>query len=217
MTRPEPFHFDMASPAPAENEILIRTRLGRSRMGVAHGNHACLVIPVEDAPARHARLSGRLRLRLEPRVLLHAPEGSSECPSVIIECTDRDLLPTFCSLTAGIVDDVERNGLTESHRVLRVVGEWERLFNGRSGLGRREEIGLWGELQFMLESDDIESQVIAWQASARGRLDSLMLVAPVRSRPPPADTGIVSAPIRWRWEIITRMRRSCPTGSPTIP
>ena len=40
----------------------------------------------------------------------------------------------------------------------------------RRGLGRREEIGLWGELQFMLESDDVEADVVAWQASAPARV-----------------------------------------------
>ena len=171
MTCPNIGHFDLPDTFPAHDEILIRANLGCAQVGVNHDGLGSLVIPVANSPTRDRSSAGRLRICVEPLVELTHDGIESNCAAVVLVCTDRLMLQTFCALCVGITGDVERRSLESSSEILSVVDSLSRFFNNGDVLDVRKQVGLWGELQFMIESNDIDSEVAAWQAAARGRLD----------------------------------------------
>jgi hypothetical protein len=171
MARIATHEFERSIEELGPDEFLIRRRLQCGMLGVDRVGNASVVFPCTDRPLSSGRTSGQIRTTVEARVEIREKELIQEVSAVCLRCLDPALLPTFCTLVDVIDTELSATRPLTTAAVLNVVKEWERLFRSRRHLGRDEEVGLWGELWLLDQSERIEAAVAAWRGPDPARLD----------------------------------------------
>jgi len=96
-------------------------------------------------------------------------------PAAILECLEPTALFSFsafaCDVAARARSKSEGN---DWKAVLRIVEEWYSLLARRQRLSIETEVGMWGELWFMLQSASIDRLIAAWMGPAGGVVDFMI-------------------------------------------
>ena len=92
-------------------------------------------------------------------------------PAALVECLEDELLPTFLALAADVMTTIGDAGEVTADAVVRALGHWELLLRNRALLSEEAQLGLWGELAFLLSAPALDAALRAWSPGARDPLD----------------------------------------------
>ena len=91
-------------------------------------------------------------------------------PAAALFCIDPELFDAFAVLAVDVAKRVRHGGGTWSS-MLSAVEEWQTLLAPRGRPSAEAEEGLWGELWFLSQADDVEQALAAWCGPDAGATD----------------------------------------------
>jgi hypothetical protein len=91
-------------------------------------------------------------------------------PAAALLCIDPDLFDAFAVLAMDVAQRVRDSGGTWSS-MLSAVEEWQTLLAPRGRPSAETEEGLWGELWFLSQAEDVEQAFAAWCGPDGGATD----------------------------------------------
>jgi len=126
--------------------------------------HSLLLVPVTGVRPPLDRATGDILLRFHEGVRFDVPTGAFEAHAATVECVNQDLEGTFRVLA----DDLARtlrpvDQRPSPQRVSQELSRWEALLRSKRRLSREEEIGLWGELWFLLNLPNADAAAAVWR------------------------------------------------------
>jgi hypothetical protein len=131
--------------------------VARSRAGLA-----ALVLPIAVlAPAATGRRASGCEL-VGHSSLRFVYRGSQwDGPAAALLCLDPDLVDTF----AVLADDVltRMSGVFTWPSIVALVEEWQTLLMPRGRPSKEAELGIWGELWFIVQSRDVNRTLSCWR------------------------------------------------------
>lgn len=152
------------------NDFELACRIGSGYAGrSAHGTPV-LLLPMRMSEPSAARRTGAMRLTPSAavRFLFSGDEWTES--AAVIECLDLALAEPFwalvCDLTSRLSDEKPA-----WDTVVDLFDEWQRLLARKGKLGPEKEIGLWGELRFMLDAPDPNKLLECWRGPSAASLD----------------------------------------------
>lgn len=144
---------------------------GRVLVAVDNDGTWHLLVQIHDSPA--ARPSRQL-VGMTVKVRPLRPPGQPEALWLDLACPDPRNHRMFSGLCADLVGELPATGAADPTTVLAVIERWRRFWtSSRDGLSRDEQLGLFGELWFLLEwlPAITTEAVTAWQGPLQGRHD----------------------------------------------
>lgn len=155
---------DPGHPEPAQTTYTLLNEVRGSYFARKDGGRLTLLVPVTETRAPLDRATGDVVLSFRPSVQFDVPGKAFKSNAAIIECANEALGETFHVLA----EDVARRVVADSARpapqdVSQALARWEELLRAKRSLSREEELGLWGELWFLLELPDIARGVAVWR------------------------------------------------------
>lgn len=139
---------------------------GRSASGLP-----ALLIPlaVHSEGSTGRRASG---FELIPHRATKLVVGSVEVtgPAAALVCVDPSLIETFAVLAADVARRARDEGAIWSN-LIAIVEEWQTLLTPRGRPSPEAEAGLWGELWFATQADDIDRILECWRGPERDATD----------------------------------------------
>ena len=162
------------SPSPSPTEFTVQMAganvyLARSQIG-----DACAVaaFPPSLRLAGNRETNG-LSLEFYPSFELRGAVGVSSVQAAVLRCREPALLYSFAVLVQGLVtlaEEASEHTVTPPD-VVQYVEDWLDLFSRPRRLSPEEELGLWGELQFILTAPDLDGAINAWYGPEAKRFD----------------------------------------------
>jgi len=152
-------------------EVLVRQEHPRVLLGVDADGTPTAIFSVDEVYLGGDRLVGHLQVTIQPRVDILRGGESASVMGVCVQCLSAELVDAFCSLVESVSQQLSAEEHCTSELVLSVVSEWERLFRSRARLSAPKEVGLWGELWFLLSSGDRNSALLAWRGPNAEAID----------------------------------------------
>jgi hypothetical protein len=113
-----------------------------------------------------------LVLRFQQAVTFDVDGTNWSAPCAVVECLDEALLPTFVSLASDVATTIGPGAeAVTSDQIIRALASWELLLRSRALLSDEEQLGLWGELFFILGAPSVDGALRAWSPGKRDVLD----------------------------------------------
>jgi hypothetical protein len=95
-----------------------------------------------------------------------------EGPGALLECRNDEFLPTFSVLIADLLQRFRSLGAIPSWgHLLNFLEDWESLFARTFAMSEIEQLGLWGELKLIQQSNEMDEAISAWIADSSARTD----------------------------------------------
>lgn len=155
-----------------ESEFWLIGRTSASFVGISRSGTPALLLPLSSLPEGVGRSAGGFRLSGVPSVLFETGSRSWTQPAGVLECLDPTSLDAFSSFACDVARRARRlSSGNEWQRILQVVEEWCLLLAKRKRLPIESEIGLWGELWFLLQALDIDSVIGSWSGPDADSVD----------------------------------------------
>lgn len=141
----------------------------------SHGNTPALIVTFPQ----HTSLPGGRRTRglsltyYQTFRLLQDGKSHTDTPAAVLVCLDPPLTYLFAVLCKGLCS-LEFNSLPHArhpYEVLDYIEAWQELLRKRRLLTREEQIGLWGELYFIISAPLPERAMQVWYGPLRKRFD----------------------------------------------
>lgn len=151
--------------------FVICAALGNCYLARTPEGRVALLAACSTNSSSMARTSGALLITCRSRVTFAVDDRSWLSPAVVIECLDDGLVPTFIALALDVSAQLEGPSPPSPERVFRSIAGWERLLRSRSILSEERELGLWGELLFILQAPSIDGAIRSWTTETRGVID----------------------------------------------
>lgn len=129
-----------------------------------------LLIPCAGGAAALGRTFGSMLLRFKAGIEFDVAGKRWSGAAALVECLEDDLLPTFLALAEDVMSKVRGREIT-ADAVVRALGHWEMLLRSRGILSEDAQLGLWGELAFLLATPSPDAALRAWSPGARDPLD----------------------------------------------
>lgn len=149
----------------------VRDRLGSCFVGVSSAGTPALIVPLDDGPRPRGKVLGSVRVRYESSLDFELDGGPSwSQPAAVIDCLEPEVLATFCCLARDLAAGFDGPSAT-ARDVAAVMASWDALLRRRPPLSGAEELGLFGELCVIAESDRPDAMVAAWRGPMRDTLD----------------------------------------------
>lgn len=158
--------------APAiEGSYHICAVLGRGYLAKTPDGKGALLVPCQRGTATLGRTFGAMLLKFKSDVEFDIDGSQWNGPAALVECIEDELLPTFLALAADVMATIGTAGEVTADAVVRALGHWELLLRNRALLSEEAQLGLWGELAFVLSAPSIDAALRAWSPGARDPLD----------------------------------------------
>jgi hypothetical protein len=158
--------------APAiEGSYHICAVLGRGYLAKTPGGKGALLVPCQRGTAALGRTFGAMLLKFKSEVAFDVDGTRWSGPAALVECLEDELLPTFLALAGDVMATIGDAGDVTADAVIRALGHWEMLLRNRALLSEEAQLGLWGELAFVLAAPSIDAALRAWSPGARDPLD----------------------------------------------
>jgi hypothetical protein len=142
----------------------IRLPIKESFAARSPSGKAALLMPISGDPTAPGRSFEGIALDFKPRVRFEIADRTWEGPVAVLECVDESLLQTFCVLCEDMATRIGVvEGLPTPRVVLDALWEWENLLRRHSRLSSDAELGLWGELWFLLSLPHVDAGIGAWR------------------------------------------------------
>ena len=132
--------------------------IARSRAGLP-----ALVVPIRDlgmAPVGRRASGCELIGHSSTRTVFQGRHAVG--PAAALLCIDPELLDAFAVLAVDVAKRVRESGGTWAS-MLAAVEEWQTLLAPRGLPSAEAEQGLWGELWFLSQADDVEPALAGWR------------------------------------------------------
>jgi Putative PD-(D/E)XK family member, (DUF4420) len=153
-------------------DYVLGARIGSSFVGLARNGDPSLVIPLGYVPTGVTRATGGCLLRPSASVEFEYKGRRWAQPAATLECTIPNLVDAFAVLASDVADRLTATGDSPEWCVLAdIVQEWQSLLASLRGLSPERELGLWGELWFILRSHDPGLLLRAWTGPGGGVAD----------------------------------------------
>lgn len=146
------------------DRFLVGSELSGTFLGCGPEGTPALLIPISRRVSIIGQVTHGLALRAFPDLSYEFEDRNWRAPTAVLECTDPSLDDTFAVLVVAIAEQLEAQGTIRTWQdVSRVVRSWQSLFRSKRSLGAEEETGLWGELWFLLQSEDPDALMESWR------------------------------------------------------
>ncbi len=146
-------------------------RTDRCSIGFAeHTGTPVVVVELASLAAQVHRLTQGLALRTVSAASFTFRRSRWKSAAAIIECRSERFLPSFSAFVESLSDRLPTEQVSIAD-VLAVFEEWEALFARAGRLTTDEELGLWGELWFILQSKHVDRAVGSWVAAENPTTD----------------------------------------------
>lgn len=163
---------DAPSPDDAEDYAIAKSA-GCGYLAIARSGAPTFLVPLLTTPwIGVGRSGGGFALRPASRVSFRYESKQWEAAAAALECTDAELMDTFCVLVLDLIKrlDVSPQEITWSS-ILAWLDEWQALLGRRGGLTTEQQLGLWGELWLLSQTDHPDRLVDAWRGPDRDAMD----------------------------------------------
>lgn len=157
----------------SNSDYILLTDLGVVYAGISGAGQAAVVIPLKqtDIPTVGRRASGCELFGYSS--LEFSFQGKSwRGPAATLVCNSEELLDVFAVLAADLARRVGSEPTWNS--ILGIVEEWQTLLTPRGTLSPEQELGLWGELWFIDQSNDVTRLIEAWRGPEGDSVDFFM-------------------------------------------
>jgi hypothetical protein len=159
-----------ASKKDADYEIT--NSIGHAFVARSRSGFPTLLIPLEHGSNGLSRSGGGFSLIPAERVAYEFSARKWEQASAALECTERALLDTFVVLCVDLIARLTLvEGKTTWSSVTKWVDEWQALLGKKPRLSPEQELGLWGELWLLSQSNDTNRLIAAWRGPEREHVD----------------------------------------------
>jgi hypothetical protein len=105
------------------------------------------------------------------RVLFHADGERWEQPAATLECTEGALLDTFLVLVTDVAQRASAAQSLSWPAISGWVEEWQVLLAHRIPMDMERQLGLWGELWVIAQSNDPDTLIAAWRGPENSATD----------------------------------------------
>jgi hypothetical protein len=129
-----------------------------------------VVVELASLPAQVHRLTQGLALRSVSAANFTFRQRQWKSAAAIIECRSERFLPSFSAFVESLSDRLPTEQVSIVD-VLAVFEEWEALFARAGRLTTDDELGLWGELWFILQGKRVDNLVGSWVAADNPNTD----------------------------------------------
>jgi len=131
-----------------------------------------MVIPTTADRAPLDRATGSVTISFQAKVLFELRKTKFESPAAILTCLNDGLSATFRVLAGEIAIEADAKKTRPAARLVsRLFGSWEELLRRRRSLSHEEEIGLWGELWFLLRAPNLDRAIAVWRGPSGEPID----------------------------------------------
>lgn len=156
---------------PRKTAFALGPAIGSAFPARTRDGRPALVLPLLGAGTHaHTAVFGNVRLRVFAELDLHIGCLEKSMPAATVECMNEDLLGVFCSLCADLVRRC-CGPTARASEVRRVVSEWRDLLRPGTCLSHEAELGLWGELDFLMKCPDLDAAISAWHGPDAAAID----------------------------------------------
>lgn len=131
------------------------------------------VFPLRGSLPLVGRRPGALRLDYCSAVLVELDETRFTSNCGFITLVDRALERSYWALVRSISRSLAKFTSVTARDLGGAFSVWEMLFQSRRRLSADEEVGLWGELYFLLSCPDIDRAVACWRGPSAEDFDFL--------------------------------------------
>lgn len=148
---------------PSEEHKLTEDVRG-SFFGISPSGHQVMVIPTTAERSPLDRATGSVSISFQEQVHFELRKTTFDAPAAILTCLDDDLAATFRVLAREIAIKADAKQSRPAARLIsRLFGAWEELLRRRRSLSHDEQLGLWGELWFLLKAPNIDRAIASWR------------------------------------------------------
>jgi hypothetical protein len=123
-----------------------------------------LLMPLKTVPSAPGRRGGGFSLNPVTRVAFDYEGRRWEQPAATLECVELHLLDAFLVLVADIARRLASSPIEVTWQaIVGWVEEWQSLLARRPVLTPEQQLGLWGELWAISNSDNRDVLIAAWR------------------------------------------------------
>lgn len=153
-------------------EYRLADRIGIGFVARSTDGDAAFVIPLSAMPRPAvARVSSGCALLPADQVQFEFGGKQWNQPAAILQCTDAAVLEAFTILACDVARRFLNSSAVRWRDVVAIVDEWQLLLGRRGTLSAEGELGLWGEVWFIVTSAHPDQLVDAWQGPSGGPVD----------------------------------------------
>ena len=167
-------HFDAtASEHQVEDcGIVVTKRMSWCLAGITQEGTPAVAFRIPSVTGRPSIDYEGLRVTEHSRARIREIQAETmEYPALVLECNDIGGVETYCRLANDLGALMMDCGPCDCNALRDRIDDWVRLLRRRLKFTRAEEIGLWGELKFIVDAEDPTATISAWRGSAGHQLD----------------------------------------------
>jgi hypothetical protein len=148
---------------PGEADYQLLAQIPGAYVARARSGFPALVVPINELGAVPVgRRASGCELVAHSSTQLVFEGRITVGPAAALLCINPELVDVFAVLAVDVAKRAQDGGSTWAC-LLAAVEEWQTLLTPRRHPSLEEEIGLWGELWFLSQSDDIERTLYGWR------------------------------------------------------
>src|SRR5262249_41366707 len=145
-----------------------------SLVGVSQSGRPALILPLPSFPGSVGRAAAGFSLTNVALVRFSDGGRSWATPAAILECREPDALPSFSVFACDVAELPGSVSGNDWKTILEVVEEWYSLLSRRKRLPVETEVGMWGELWFILQSTAVDSLLAGWLGPSGASADFMV-------------------------------------------
>jgi hypothetical protein len=152
-----------AADKPGETDYALLQEVDGAYVGRSRGGLPALVIPLSEvAPTTVGRRASGCEIVGHPSTRFVFGGHDTVGPAAALLCTEPNLVDAFAVLALDVASRARDGGGTWSS-VLAAVEEWQTLLTPRQLPSAEAEEGLWGELWFLSQAEDVDRALAGWR------------------------------------------------------
>ena len=153
------------------SDFQLLDKVGAAFVARSSAGASAVVVPMSAVGAVGRTAAG---CELVPHSALRCRFDSKEwtSPAAVLICRDSELTDSFAVLAADVVERTANEPTWQS--ILAAVEDWQKLLAPRGRPSAEVELGLWGELWFLAQSDDVDRCLEGWRGPEADTTDFLV-------------------------------------------
>lgn len=160
------------SKAPADSaDFVLLDKIGAAFVARSKNGAPAVVIPLASVGSV-GRTTAGCELLPQSNLACRFESKDWTTPAAVLVCRDLELSESFAILAADVVDRLGREPTWQA--TLSAVEEWQKLLASRGRPSAEAELGLWGELWFLAETDDVDRCLAGWRGPEGDTTDFLV-------------------------------------------
>lgn len=155
-----------------EEHFKIGLELGAGFLARSPSGRAALLVPLARPATAVGFTTAGAELYASNNVNFDVEGRSWMSPAAIFECRRPELLEAFIVVVVDVARRLEASrDAVEWDDVLELIRSWQTLFEQKRTLSASEELGLWGEIWFLLHASEPDALLQAWRGPLGAAID----------------------------------------------